>query len=241
MLKNTAGQGVSFQATNVTTGLPVTTGTPVVYYTIGTASQVTGTGTATHEGNGEWRYALPTAETNGDDIAYTFTLTNSVNHTLNVYPIDPIPTLTNQNTMLSQLSGSTIAVNQNPSPGGKIEIKSNDDYTVASGNSISLAVTDVGAVLHTQMTAALVASISIGFRMVGPGGASGDITGTIAKANITEASDVTTIPIEITNTQTTGKTPGEYQWDIQLKLTSGKYVTVLSDDALVKADNAPAT
>lgn len=86
MIRNQAGQTVSFQAVNITTGAPVTTGTPVVYITIG-GVQAPSTNTAAHAGNGEWELDLTAAETNGASVAFTFTLTNAINQTLNAYPV----------------------------------------------------------------------------------------------------------------------------------------------------------
>jgi hypothetical protein len=90
--KNTAGQVVDFQAVSKTDGSDVTTGTPVVYYKIDNGSQATGTGTVTHEGNGSWSYAPTQAETNGNHVAFTFTLSGAVSQLLNLYPVAFDPT-----------------------------------------------------------------------------------------------------------------------------------------------------
>jgi hypothetical protein len=90
--KNTAGQVVAFQAVSKTDGSDVTTGTPVVYYKIDNGSQATGTGTVTHEGNGSWSYAPTQAETNGNHVAFTFTLSGAVSQLLNLYPVAFDPT-----------------------------------------------------------------------------------------------------------------------------------------------------
>ena len=92
MRKNTAGQVVDFQAVSKTDGSDVTTGTPVVYYKIDNGSQATGTGTVTHEGNGSWSYAPTQAETNGNHVAFTFTLSGAVSQLLNIYPVAFDPT-----------------------------------------------------------------------------------------------------------------------------------------------------
>jgi len=90
--RNTAGQVVDFQAVSKTDGSDVTTGTPVVYYKIDNGSQGTGTGTITHEGNGSWSYAPTQAETNGNHVAFTFTLSGAVSQLLNLYPVAFDPT-----------------------------------------------------------------------------------------------------------------------------------------------------
>jgi hypothetical protein len=92
MRKNTAGQVVAFQAVSTTDGSAVTTGTPVVYYTIDGGTQGTGAGTSTHEGNGCWSYAPAQAETNGNHVAFTFILTGAVSQTVNLYPVAFDPT-----------------------------------------------------------------------------------------------------------------------------------------------------
>lgn len=88
MRKNTTGQYVAFQAISKTDGSDVTTGTPVVYYTIDGGTQAQTTATAVHEGNGQWSVALSQAETNGDHIVFSFVLSGAVSQTVNVYTID---------------------------------------------------------------------------------------------------------------------------------------------------------
>jgi len=92
MRKNTAGQVVAFQAVSTTDGSAVTTGTPVVYYTIDGGTQGTGAGTSTHEGNGCWSYAPAQAETNGNHVVFTFALTGAVSQSVNLYPVSFDPT-----------------------------------------------------------------------------------------------------------------------------------------------------
>ena len=92
MRKNTAGQVVAFQAVSTTDGSAVTTGTPAVYYTVDGGTQGTGAGTTTHEGNGCWSYAPAQAETNGNHVVFTFTLTGAVSQSVNLYPVAFDPT-----------------------------------------------------------------------------------------------------------------------------------------------------
>ena len=90
--KNTAGQVVAFQAVSTTDGSAVTTGTPVVYYTVDGGTQGTGAGTALHEGNGCWSYVPAQAETNGNHVVFTFALTGAVSQSVNLYPVSFDPT-----------------------------------------------------------------------------------------------------------------------------------------------------
>ncbi len=92
MRKNTAGQVVAFQGVSTTDGSAVTTGTPVVYYTIDGGTQGTGAGTSTHEGNGCWTYVPAQAETNGNHVVFTFALTGAVSQSVNLYPVSFDPT-----------------------------------------------------------------------------------------------------------------------------------------------------
>ena len=87
MRKNEAGQVVAFQAVSSTDGSAVTTGSPTVYLTIDGGTQATGTNTAIHEGQGSWSYVPTQAETNGDHIVFTFTLSGCINQSVNVYPV----------------------------------------------------------------------------------------------------------------------------------------------------------
>lgn len=86
MLKNTASQNIAAQLINKADGTPITTGTVTVYITIDGGTQNAGAGTISHKGNGSWNYAPTQGETNGDHLAFTFTHTDAVNVTLNVYP-----------------------------------------------------------------------------------------------------------------------------------------------------------
>jgi len=92
MRKNTAGQVVAFQAVSTADGSAVTTGTPVIYYTIDGGTQGTGAGTSAHEGNGCWSYAPTQAETNGNHVVFTFALTGAVSQSVNLYPVSFDPT-----------------------------------------------------------------------------------------------------------------------------------------------------
>lgn len=87
MRKNEAGQVVAFQAVSSTDGSAVTTGSPTVYITIDGGTQATGTNSAIHEGQGAWSYVPTQAETNGDHIVFTFTLSGCINQSVNVYPV----------------------------------------------------------------------------------------------------------------------------------------------------------
>lgn len=87
MKKNVAGQVIGTQLINSTDGTSFT-GTATALITIdgGTQSASAGTG-PTHEGNGYHSYLPTQAETNGDQIAFTFT--GAITSTVQVYTTFP--------------------------------------------------------------------------------------------------------------------------------------------------------
>ena len=89
MIKNTAGQIISFHLLSTTDGSDVTSGSPTVYVTGDGGTQAAGTGTITHEGNGEWSYAPVQTETNYDHIAFSIVLSGAFSQTVNVYTTYP--------------------------------------------------------------------------------------------------------------------------------------------------------
>jgi hypothetical protein len=78
MLKNTAGQYVGFHLISATDGSDVTSGSPTVYVTGDGGTQATGSGTSTHEGNGQWSYAPTQAETNYNHVMFSMSISGAV-------------------------------------------------------------------------------------------------------------------------------------------------------------------
>lgn len=92
MKKNVASQIVGAQLNSKTDGSAVTTGTTTVYVTGDGGTQAAGSvgsGACTHEGQGFWTYAPAQAETNYDHVAFTFTNTNAVAATVQIYTTFP--------------------------------------------------------------------------------------------------------------------------------------------------------
>jgi len=145
-------------------------------------------------------------------------------------------TLAKQNEILSSLSGDTISVVANVTPGGTIILKQNDDHTIASSNTITLPFTDVGAVVHA-LTQVSGTTAKIGFRKK-KGGAADDIVGTIDTGTITESADITTVVIEVPAANTASKVLGEYRYDVQIATTGGDITTLVSGPAVLQQDNA---
>lgn len=76
MLKNVTGQNITALLLD-TDGAAVTTGTTTVYVN-GDAGGQASMGTATHGANGEWTIDVTQAETNYDDIGFTWVNTGAV-------------------------------------------------------------------------------------------------------------------------------------------------------------------
>lgn len=76
--KNTAGQSVGFVLVNASTGAAITGATVTVRRALDTGAQASATGTVTELGNGQYRFDLSQADTNGDEGSYLFTATNAV-------------------------------------------------------------------------------------------------------------------------------------------------------------------
>lgn len=87
MIKNTASQQITFGAIALADGLPITTGTPVVYLSKDNGSQAASSGTATHIGNGLWRLDLTQSETNANHLGGVMVLANAVNSFAQAYPL----------------------------------------------------------------------------------------------------------------------------------------------------------
>lgn len=89
MLKNTAGQTVSGQLINASTGADFS-GTVTVYVTGDGGTQNVGTvaaGVCTSSGKGLFTYAPSQAETNYSYVDYTFTGTGAISSTTHIYTI----------------------------------------------------------------------------------------------------------------------------------------------------------
>lgn len=76
--KNIASQYVYFALVNATTGAALTGATVTAVRSIDSAAQAACTGTTTDLGNGQYRFNLSQADTNGNNIGYFFTATNAI-------------------------------------------------------------------------------------------------------------------------------------------------------------------
>jgi hypothetical protein len=76
--KNTASQYVYFCLVNPTTGVALTGATVTAYRALDNGAQASATGTTTELANGQYRFNLSQADTDGDYGSYLFTATNAV-------------------------------------------------------------------------------------------------------------------------------------------------------------------
>ena len=76
--KNVSGQFVYFCLVNASTGAALTGATVTAYRALDNGSQATATGTTTELANGQYRFNLSQADTNGNYGSYLFVATNAV-------------------------------------------------------------------------------------------------------------------------------------------------------------------
>lgn len=100
--KNTAVTGFPFGLVSATDGSAITTGTVTGYYTLDGGAQATISGSATHEGNGQWSVNLLAAEMNGDLVGLLFTHASAINASFT------IKTTTKLNTDLNDVAATDI-------------------------------------------------------------------------------------------------------------------------------------
>ncbi len=75
--RNTPVTGMGLYLQHKVNGVPVTTGTCTIYYSLDGGAQSTIADTPTHVGNGHWAFDLTAAETNGDTVALLVTHTTA--------------------------------------------------------------------------------------------------------------------------------------------------------------------
>ncbi len=88
MRRNVSGQIVTAHLINRTDGTDVTTGSVSVFVTGDGGTQTSGSGTVTHEGNGDWSYAPTQAETNFSQVVFTFVHSSAITTKEERYPVD---------------------------------------------------------------------------------------------------------------------------------------------------------
>jgi hypothetical protein len=149
MLKNTAGQSITSLILTAS-GTAVTAGTTTVRVT-GDGGTQSGSGTATHEGNGQWSYAPSQAETNFNQIGFLFLNTGGVPVERTVFT-DPI-NISSLNTQVSSLftsvgslhtrvSSVAVEVSSNAVGIGLVPVDASSTWTAIG--SLSTRVSSVG-------------------------------------------------------------------------------------------------
>lgn len=149
--KNVAGQVVKAQLTSKTDGGAVTSGTTTVYVTIDDGTQTAGSGTVAHKGNGEWKYLLTQAETNGTNVSVTWVNSSAVNVTKEYFTVGYDPTAANLPANVAQWDGSNVAA---PDTAGcpKVTIKSG---TGTGEVSLSAGLVALASAEYTSIADAL--------------------------------------------------------------------------------------
>ena len=138
--------------------------------------------------------------------------------------------------ILTSLSSTPVTRISNVQDGGVFTLKQGDTHTDGASHTIDLPVTDVGGTLHGELTDAGVASIAVGLRK--DGGSASEISGTVTKADITHASDVTTIPLTFAADAAANQTVLDWKYDIQVTLSGGEKITKVSGNCILDLDNA---
>ena len=146
MIKNKTGQSVAFQGISKTNGDDKTSGSPTIYITIDDGTQTTGSGDLAHKGSGQWVYAPTQGETNGDHIAFTFSLTGAVSQTINTYPINLVDVSTLTVTGAQNLTyndGITFSVAQDTgATGWPKTLRKGVGFTTANGTAFKMTPQD---------------------------------------------------------------------------------------------------
>lgn len=121
-------------------------------------------------------------------------------------------------------------------PGGKIVLKAGDDYADDIVTTIQLPVTDAGQIVYDRLTDATTSAIKFA---AGRNRQKDLIVGTVTKAEVTHASGITYVPIEIARAQITStKVFNDYKYDLQVTTSGGKVTTPVGGDLEVEFDFA---
>jgi hypothetical protein len=121
------------------------------------------------------------------------------------------------NALAASLSGETqVNVVAPVSEGNTLTLILGDDYRIRSGTQVRLQIPDTTGAILTLLQADDTV-ISFG---AGSGRAAGAIVGTVDPDNCTRASNVTTVPVELTATQLSAADPRQvYTWQLKTAVT----------------------
>lgn len=243
MKKNVGSQIISAQMTTISDGSDQTTGTCNVAVEI---DGVAGTGgTATHIANGKWEYAPIQADTNGDYLTFQFVITGAITATVQVYTTFPqsvdhaagiadIPTVSEFNARSLVSADYTIVSDLGT-------VQTGDTYALANGTSgfvatkavVDTAAADVvnvdGYNLATQIGTA-------GAGLTEAGGTGDQFTGIAAVGDVTNLSNLPTIPA---NWLTAAGTAADFTTEIQAGLATPTNITAGTITTVTNLTNAP--
>ena len=178
MIKNTANQQITFGAIALADGLPITTGTPVVYLSKDNAAQAASTNTAAHVGNGLWRLDLTQAETNANHLGGVMVLANAVNAFAQAFPLT-----------LTDFKSDATAANQTSISNAIAALNDFDPSADAVANVTLVATCTTNTDMRGTNSANTVAPDNVGIGNLG----NGQTTILLAVAAIDTTADVSAI------------------------------------------------
>lgn len=151
--KNVASQVIFFQLTNVTTGAAVTAG-GTGNVTIDAGAQAACTGTFTHLGTGQWKYAPTQAETNGTAIGFQFTGTAAIIINIHFFTDNFDTTAANLPANVTQILGTAVST---PATAGILDVNVKNINNVAAATpgaagGLFIAGTNAATTITTSLT-----------------------------------------------------------------------------------------
>jgi len=182
MRKNVASQIVCGQLNSKTDGTAVTSGTTTVYVLGDGGTQAAGSvgsGACTHEGNGLWSYAPAQAETNYDNVCFTFTNTSAVAATVQIYP--SFPQTGDTFARLGAPAGASVSADVAAVKVDTAAVKVKTDFlpsaTAGAAGGVFIAGTNAATAITTALTANITGNLSGSVGSVT--GAAGSVTGAV--------------------------------------------------------------
>ena len=182
MRKNVASQVVCGQLNSKTDGTAVTSGTTTVYVLGDGGTQAAGSvgsGACTHEGNGLWSYAPAQAETNYDNVCFTFTNTSAVAATVQIYP--SFAQTGDTFARLGAPAGASVSADVAAVKVDTAAVKVKTDFlpsaTAGAAGGVFIAGTNAATAITTALTANITGNLSGSVGSVT--GAAGSVTGAV--------------------------------------------------------------
>src|SRR3990167_4855530 len=193
MKKNVASQIIGCQLISKTDGSAVTSGTTTIYVTGDGGTQAAGSvgsGACTHEGNGYWTYVPATAETNYDQIGFTFVNTSACNVTVQVYP--GFPQTGDSFARIGAPAGASVSADVAAAKVDTAAIKVKTDFlpsvTAGGTGGLFIAGTNAATTITTGLTTTFTGNLTGSVGSVT--GAVGSVTGAVGSVTGLTASNL---------------------------------------------------